>query len=273
MPALLGYAQWKEQNGKSNEALQLYLKAADKYPKEASVHNNLGLYYARNHRLDEAAASMRRAIQIEPKNTRYRNNIATILVDQGQWREAYSHLSEVYSAAVAHYNLGYLLNKKGQTQAALQNFSLAVQADPSMEAARRWVEHLQRTTTQARLPNHPMANGVRITTESIATAPKDPSRPMSNPEPPGTAIASKTNAPPTASTRHPVATTPIPSTEDTAPMPPDGVPPRRLPPTTVQDQPDAQGPSLPGISYQRSSRPMAPLPPITEALRPLPRVN
>jgi hypothetical protein len=61
--------------------------------------------------------------------------------------------------------VGYLLNKKGQTQAALQYFTMALRADPSMVAARRWVEYLQRSAAQARLAQHPASLGVRVTTE------------------------------------------------------------------------------------------------------------
>jgi tetratricopeptide (TPR) repeat protein len=263
LPALLGFAQLKEQTGKSNEALENYLRAAEKHPKEASVHNNLGLYYARHKRLDDAVVSLRRAIEIEPKNVRYRNNIATVLVDQGKSREALTHLSEVYGDAVAHYNLGYLLNKKGQTQAALQNFSLALQADPSMEAARHWVDYLQKVTTQARLPNHPAASGLKITSDKMASE-KIASEKLAREK-----MASEKTTGAMPKSANAKSGSPL----DNAPMPPDGTPPRRLPPT-VQERPETQGPTLPGISYQRKSTPLAPLPPVTDtALRPLPRVN
>ncbi len=117
-------------------------RAVQAYPRQASVHNNLGLCYARQNRLDEAVAALGRAIQLDAKNPLYRNNIAAVLVDQGRANEAFLHLRAVHGDAAAYYNLGYLLNKKGQPQAALQDFRLALQADPSMDAARRWVRVL-----------------------------------------------------------------------------------------------------------------------------------
>jgi tetratricopeptide (TPR) repeat protein len=165
LKALLGYAHLKEVREKPNDAIQLYQRAAKAYPKEASVHNNLGLCYARQGKLDEAVTAMTVAIQLEPKNPLYRNNIATVLVDQNKAREAFAQLREVHGNAAAYYNMGYLLNKKGQTQAALQNFTMAVRADPSMVTARRWVEYLQRSTAQARLSQHPASVGVKVTTE------------------------------------------------------------------------------------------------------------
>jgi Tfp pilus assembly protein PilF len=160
---LLGCAQLKERLGKPDEAIEQYQKAVKIYPKQAACYNNLGLCFARQNRLDEAFAALSRAVQLEPKNPLYRNNIAAVLVDQGRLRDAFQYLREVHGEAAAHYNMGYLLNKKGQTQAALQQFSLATQVDPSMTAARQWVLYLEKTITQERLAQHPTADGVRIT--------------------------------------------------------------------------------------------------------------
>ncbi len=151
LPALLGYAQLKEQLGQPDEALRLYQRAAKAYPREAAVYNNMGLYYAKLGRADEAVATMTRAVALAPKNPRYRNNIATVLVDQGRLHDAFAHLQAAHGEAAAYYNMGYLLNKKGQTQAAMQHFALALKADPSMAAAQRWLEYLQRSTAQDRL--------------------------------------------------------------------------------------------------------------------------
>ena len=176
LPALLGYAELKERLGQPDGAIQLYQRAVKAYPQEGSVHNNLGLCFARQGRLDEAVAAMTIAIQIAPKNPRYRNNIATVLVDQGKFRDAFGHLRQVHDEAAAYYNMGYLLNKKGQTQSAMQHFSLALRADPSMTAAQRWIEYLQRTTTQTRLAQHPAAGGLRITSEKAQPdGPRNPS--------------------------------------------------------------------------------------------------
>jgi tetratricopeptide (TPR) repeat protein len=238
LPALLGYAQLQDRTDQPDEALRLYERAASVHPMQAPVYNNMGLFYARRGRLDEAVAAMTRAIQLDPKNRLYRNNVATVLVEQGRIREAFSQLREVHGDAVAYYNLGYLLNKKGQTQAALQHFALALRADPSMAQAERWIEHLQRQTTQARLPQHPAAAGVRITSQM---SPED--------------AQAGTSAVPQGAVRQ------------------TGPTPYRLPPTAAGES-AGQGPSLPGISYGRSTPPDAPMPPPrSPAVRPLPKVE
>ncbi|MEN6448956.1 MAG: tetratricopeptide repeat protein, partial [Thermoguttaceae bacterium] len=241
LAALLGYAQLQDQVGRPREALQLYQQAANLHPLQASVHNNMGLFCAKHGQPDEAIAALNRAIRLDPKNPRYRNNIAMVLVDQNRLREAFSQLRDVYKDAVAYYNLAYMLNKKGDTQGALQHFVLALRADPTMAPAERWIEYLHRTTAQARLPEHPMNVGVRIA--------DDPAR------------------------RRPVSYGPRnPSGDDPSfpGEPPVQPSPHRLPPPGASDP----VPSLPGITYGPASPPAAPMPPpLNPAIRPLPRVE
>lgn len=256
LTALLGYAHLSEWLGRPDEAIQLYERAAKAHPREAAVYNNLGMCHARQpKRLDEAVEALGRAVQLEPRNPLYRNNIATVLVDQDKLRDAYGHLRAVHDPAAAYYNMGYILNKKGQTQAAVQHFNLALKTDPAMDTARRWIDHLQRPTTQGRLSQHPMALGWKVTSDE-----RGPS-------------ASRDHARPAAS-RNGVATALAPSPQDKAPEPPDGFAPRRLPPTSL-DPSKSDGSRLPGISYAPPTVPSAPMPPPSthSAVRKLPQVN
>jgi tetratricopeptide (TPR) repeat protein len=214
VPALLGYAHLQEQLGKPKEALELYQHAVRAHPEQAAVHNNLGLCYARQNRLDDAVAAMSRAIQLEPKNPLYRNNVAAVLVDQGRVSEALVHLRTAHDDAAAYYNLGYLLNKKGQPSAALQYFRLALASDPSMEAARRWIVYLQSTLAQTRIASNPIASGVRVITpppqEAEPTPPQEPPLPRRLPPTAGRASAADDSAPGVA----------YGSSPPTAPLPP-----------------------------------------------------
>ncbi len=259
--ALLAYARLKEQLGQRDEALWLYQRAAKAHPREPSVHNNIGLFYARQGQLDEAVAALTLAIKMAPKNPLYRNNIATVLVDQCRFREAFTNLRQVHSEAAAYYNMGYLLNKKGQTRAAMQHFALALRADPSLVSAQRWLDYLEKKTVQARLQHQPAAEGVRITTER--------SRREAAPEP-------SAYAAPNDAERNPTALAAAPDRKASSILP-DAVQSRRLPPIPT-GQSESDGPALPGFSYERSQRPpvpTAPLPPPSSnsAVRRLPQVQ
>jgi tetratricopeptide (TPR) repeat protein len=267
LPALLAYAELKERMGEPDNAIQIYQRAAAVYPHESAVYNNMGLCFARQGRLDDAASALNRAVQMSPKNVRYRNNIATVLVDRGSVREAFEQLRQVHGEAAAYYNVAYLLNKKGQTQAAIQHFAQALRADPSMVAAKNWMNYLERTTTQARLPQHPAAEGLRIIRDnSVSDGPRD-------------AIASPSDslsARPEQTPQQQAAAPPErePPSLPEAPMPQT---PRRLPPVSSAE-PEPSGPTLPGISDSGSERPAAPAAPLpppssNSAVRHLPRVN
>lgn len=310
--ALLGYAHLREKQGKPSEAIQLYQRALKSHPKDASVHNNLGMCYSRQNRLDEAVASVNFATQLEPKNPLYRNNLATLLVDQGKWSEALAQFRAVHADPAAFYNMGYLLNKKGEAQASMQYFALALRADPTMESARLWVEHLQRTTSQARLPQSatpPNAqvpqepNRTEIPRESYAPpqttpatlpqptvqrtdnryisygAPGQQAAPLTSPAPatriqnPRNSYAPLSSDP--ASSQRPNTNAAQPAPVWNTMTPPEEPATRRLPPTTKRAASATDGPALPGISYERPTAPSAPLPPpwTNSAIRPLPRVE
>jgi hypothetical protein len=129
----------KDRQGRLDDAIALYQKAVQAHPNQAAVHNDLGLCLARRSRLDEAAAAIGQAIQLAPKEALYRNNIAAVLVEQGDIDTAFTHLVAVHSQAVAYYNVGFLLARKGQQQQAATLFAQALKLDPTLEPARIWL--------------------------------------------------------------------------------------------------------------------------------------
>jgi Tfp pilus assembly protein PilF len=140
--ALLAYARLKDRMGEPQEALKLYQRAARAHPKEPSVFNNLAVHYARQGLLRDAAGAMEQAVQLRPKEVKYRNNLAALLVELDRPRDAFTQLRAVHDEAAAHYNLGFLLNRKGQRQAAAQEFAIALRINPSLVQARQWLDRL-----------------------------------------------------------------------------------------------------------------------------------
>jgi Tfp pilus assembly protein PilF len=139
---LAAYGHLKARNGELAEATELYQKALRLAPDDPSILNDLGLCFARRKMFADASKALNRAVQLQPANVLYHNNLATLLVDTGQVDNAFTQLSLVHPPAVAHYNLGYLLYKKGQAALAAQHFSFALQIDPSFAAAQFWLVRL-----------------------------------------------------------------------------------------------------------------------------------
>jgi Tfp pilus assembly protein PilF len=169
LSALLGYAHLQEGLGKSEEAVKLYQQAAKAHPTDAAVFNNLGLCYAHRGMPDEAITALNRAVQLQPKNVLYRNNLATILVEKGQVEQAFSQLRVVHGDAVAYYNLGYLLNRKGKKAEAIHHFTMALKRDPSLSQARMWLAWLQDGTLPSATQPPP-----QVATQSPSQSPLQP---------------------------------------------------------------------------------------------------
>lgn len=141
--ALLGMAHIFDSQGNLNKAMVYYRQAVKAHPQDATGHNDLGLCYARQNRLQEAAQSLERAVQLEPNNPRYRNNIAKVLVEMGYPEPAFAHLAEAHGEAVAHYNVGCLLYERGDREGALEHFATAYEMDRTMAAAYEWTVAVQ----------------------------------------------------------------------------------------------------------------------------------
>lgn len=133
--ALLNFARLRDRQHKLTEAYELYRRAAEKHPNAPQLYNSLGLHYDRRGMSKEAAAAFSRAVQLAPTEARYRNNLAYVLVELNQLREAFGHLKVVHGEAVAYYNLGYLLHKQNRTEAAIQHLQMAIRKDAGLSQA------------------------------------------------------------------------------------------------------------------------------------------
>jgi tetratricopeptide (TPR) repeat protein len=135
MQAMVGLARLHDRQGRALQALELYQKAVQAHPQNALVYNDLGLSYARQRQIDKSLEALNKAVALQPDNGKYRNNLATILVEAGRIDEALRQLTVTNSQAVAHYNVGFLLQQKGQTQEAMRHLQQAAALDPSLEPA------------------------------------------------------------------------------------------------------------------------------------------
>jgi tetratricopeptide (TPR) repeat protein len=164
--AMLSCAHMLDRQGKLDQATPLYQRAAQTHPHEAAAFNDLGLCYARRRMLNESIAALSDAVRLQPERELYRNNLATVLVEQNRADEALKQLQAVQADSVAHYNVGYLLQQHGQNQLAAAYFNQAAQMDPTFTAARDWSLRIaQRTAGSlddpalARMTSVPYSNG------------------------------------------------------------------------------------------------------------------
>jgi Flp pilus assembly protein TadD len=148
--ALIGLARLHDRQGNGQQAIEMYQKAIAANPQSSLAYNDLGLCYARQQQHQAALQALNKAVELQPTSTKYRNNLAAVLVDLGQTDEALNHLTAGNAPAVAHYNLGYLLQQKGDRENALRNFQHALALDPALAPARDMISQLS-------APAHPVA--------------------------------------------------------------------------------------------------------------------
>lgn len=148
LPALLGLARLYDRAQQFEEANRWYREAAHRHPKSPTALNDHALCLMRQDDDKSAVDLMAQAVQLDPKNPKYRNNLATALVRCGRYQEAIVHLAAVHPPAVAHYNMGFLLMQKKETNLARSHFARSVELDPNFAAARQWMAALSQPTNQ-----------------------------------------------------------------------------------------------------------------------------
>ncbi|MBN2292897.1 MAG: tetratricopeptide repeat protein, partial [Pirellulales bacterium] len=140
--ALMGYAMLKDKMGSYKDAVAMYDKAVKTHPQNAAMFNGLGLCHATHGDLNRALSALEEAVKLEPRELKYRNNIAMVLVEMGRYDDAFEHFKTQYDSSVAHYNLAYLIQKRGDKSTALKHFAAAIESNPNFSEARTWYEHL-----------------------------------------------------------------------------------------------------------------------------------
>lgn len=110
------------------KALRNLLEANRYSPNDSQICNNLGMAYYLKGNKERAILYIQKAIEIDPKNTDARINLATIFMNQGRLQLAENQYQMILKDLVyegqykTYYNLGILYKKRGKTQKAIQYF-------------------------------------------------------------------------------------------------------------------------------------------------------
>jgi Tfp pilus assembly protein PilF len=140
--ALIGIARLYDRQGKFQLAEKGYIRAIKAHPKQAEYFNDLGLCLARQKKSDLAASALSKAVELDPKKVLFRNNLATVLVATGKHDEALKQFTAAQDEATAHYNLGYLLYKRNENEAAIRHLQIAQQMKPDFVQAKQMLAKL-----------------------------------------------------------------------------------------------------------------------------------
>lgn len=119
-----------------NSAIEAQQKLAAERPDDPTVQNDLGNLLQLAKRSEEAEAAYRRAIELDGDRASFYFNLGLVLEKRGDRREA----MKLYKAAIeldprhawAHYQIGSLLEKSGRNEAATRSYARAFALDPQL---------------------------------------------------------------------------------------------------------------------------------------------
>lgn len=110
-----------ERQGDYDAALTSYRLALRDQPNDPRILQNMAIAYSRTGRLEEAIRTYRRALELDP------------------------------ALSGAHYGLGFLLLRRGDTAGAVKHLEAFLEQPPKSAEAERWVRHAQDTLEEVRL--------------------------------------------------------------------------------------------------------------------------
>ncbi len=135
--------------GDYDGAIACFRAAMELNLRPAAMYHDLGLALSRKGRFDDAIASYKQAIAVNPKHTPSLNALGRILCDE---KRDYDGAITCFRAAVElnpksavfRSNLGDALAGKGQLEGAIASFQKAIELDPKYAAAQTELAKVQR---------------------------------------------------------------------------------------------------------------------------------
>lgn len=125
LPAYLELAELHLRNNRTQSAVEVLERALEHGSEDPVIQNDLGMAYLLNGDHGRAVDSFTAASELAPDEARHRSNLAMALGMLGFADEALSVYLEVIPAADAHYNVAVLLEARGETERAAEEFLIA----------------------------------------------------------------------------------------------------------------------------------------------------
>jgi len=126
------------------EAQTHYAEAQRLAPDRHEIFNDLGYSFYLQGQLNKAESALAKAVQADPNNARYRNNLGLVLGHQNRLPEALDQFRQAGSEADAQYNLAFVHASKNDMEGAKKCFRTALLVDPMYEKARKALENFER---------------------------------------------------------------------------------------------------------------------------------
>jgi tetratricopeptide (TPR) repeat protein len=137
--AHLSLGLYLDKIGHTEDGLEELTAALRLDPHSATIYNNLGLHFAKEHDLTNAIGCYENSLRYKPSYSDTHYNLANVLVEQGKLSEAAEQYTDALRleplSADAHNNLGAVLVRQGKLPEALDQFKEALRIIPDFPEA------------------------------------------------------------------------------------------------------------------------------------------
>jgi choline-sulfatase len=137
---LIGMANLLVEEGRTDEVIALCKRTLSLDERNSQAHTLLGEMYAARREPDAALPHFEKAVEIQPKLTRNRLNLAGALIEVGRYGRAETLLKEIVAEhpkfPFAHFNLGLLYDDQRRLEEAKSAYAAEVAAYPQQFKAR-----------------------------------------------------------------------------------------------------------------------------------------
>ena len=127
-----------ENTGDHKGAERAFRRGLELAPEDPELRNALGWTLFQDGRSAEAVAEYERALAADPKQVKSHNNMALALVELGRLDEAAAHYEaslQLQPKAEIYSDLGFIMARLNQPEAALADYHRALDLDPSCASA------------------------------------------------------------------------------------------------------------------------------------------
>jgi len=127
-----------ERTGDYPGAERSFRRGLELEPENVDLHNALGWTLFQAGRSAEAIAEYGKALAVDPEDVKANNNMALALTELGQLDKAASHFERslaVEPTAEIYSDLGFVLDRQGKGEEAVENYHKALALDPKCASA------------------------------------------------------------------------------------------------------------------------------------------
>jgi Tfp pilus assembly protein PilF len=136
LKAALALARTEARLGRPDAASRIYRDAEKYHRRNPAIFNDKGLMLAEQKDWAGAIAALRTAVKLDPKQSKYHNNLGMVLAWSGSYDEAWKEFREAVGPGPAHYNIALLHWQAGHPVEARDHVERALAAMPTLNEAR-----------------------------------------------------------------------------------------------------------------------------------------